>query len=216
MSAEKRSAFTAAHANAPCIVIDAGHGGSDGGAVSLNGINESAVNLSVALKSEQLLALFGKHAMMTRSSETIDYPPTADTIRGKKVYDQKRRLEMINSSQDNIFLSIHQNYSDARYARGPQVLYGALPGSRELAEDLQASLDRALFPGNKRGVSAASGDLFLFKNAKVTAVLVECGFLSNPEDERNLTDDGYQIKIAASLLEGICRFFGRETGAGKY
>lgn len=180
-------------------MIDAGHGGLDGGAVSERGDRESVINLSIALRLHDLCRLFGQNAVLTRASETLDYPPEASTVREKKVWDQKRRLALINGTPNAVLLSIHQNhYPDARPS-GTQVLYAATEGSEAFAAYVHELLRQHLCPENRRVAAPASDGIYLMKHVDCPAILVECGFLSNPEEARRLTDPSYQMKLAAIL-----------------
>ncbi len=182
------------------LIIDAGHGGADGGAVAPDGTPESAINLSVALKLDDLARLFGLDTVLTRENEDLFYPESANTIREKKLWDQKRRLELINSTDNAILISIHQNkYPDSR-PFGPQVLYGGIDGSEELGNICHQMLNEHLCPENRRLAMPASKDIFLMKNAKCRSILVECGFLSNIDEFSKLCSDDYQRKLAAIIL----------------
>lgn len=199
LSQTRRNAAPVAAFRQTTLVIDAGHGGLDGGAVSADGDRESAINLAVALRLYDLCRLFGQSAVMTRESETLDYPPEASTVREKKVWDQKRRLELVNASPEAVFLSIHQNnYPDARPS-GTQVLYAGTEGSEAFATYVHELLRQHLCPENRRVAAPASDDIYLMKQVNCPAILVECGFLSNPEEARKLTDPSYQTKLAAIL-----------------
>ena len=132
------------------LVIDAGHGGEDGGATSPSGLIESGVNLDIAKRFEALAGYFGIKTAMTRESETIEYPASAKNMRERKAFDQKNRIKLINSFENAVLVSIHQNkYPDPR-PRGPQVFFADTGGSRELAEVAQVRLTQALYPENRR------------------------------------------------------------------
>ncbi len=184
----------------PTLVIDPGHGGADGGAVSVSGKKESEINLSIAQKFADLCRILGYRCVLTRSSERLAYPETADSIREKKAWDQERRAELIRETEHAVLISIHQNlYPDAR-PRGPQVLYGRKAGSAELAEITHRNLLNALYPESRRVAAPASDSIYLMRIAPSAAILAECGFLSNPEEEALLCSDPYQTGIAAILL----------------
>ena len=186
-------------ASGPVLVIDAGHGGADGGAVGIDGTTESGINLDIALKMQALARFCGQETVMTRTSEDIQYPAEAQTIAAKKVADQRARVQLINSLPDAVLISVHQNkYPDPR-PRGSQALYAATDGSRELGEAIHANL-LALYPENRRVAAQISGDIYLTKNISCPAVLVECGFLSNPEDAALLDTDAYRLKLAVILI----------------
>lgn len=187
------------------VIIDPGHGGADGGAVSLNGTYESGINLEISLKLEQLFAFMGIDPVMTRRSEDIEYPMDAETIRQKKVYDQKSRVELINSTVGGVLISIHQNKYTSGSPSGAQVLYADTDRSDLLANYIETALGEAIGTDNVRGAKQIPSDIYLMKNINCPAVLVECGFLSNPNDESLLTTDSYQIKLAMGIASGYIR-----------
>ena len=194
------------------LVIDAGHGGEDGGAVAPDGTLESDVNLIVALRLEALARLLGVPTRMTRRSREIDYPPELTTTARRKVYDQHSRAELIRSTPGAVLVSIHQNkYPDPR-PRGPQVLYAADGESKTLGEAAHALLTQALWPENRRVAAPASKDIYLLRAAQCPAILAECGFLSNPEEAALLAEPDYQTKIALCLLSAYLRQFAEGKG----
>ncbi len=191
---------TLAHDSSMILIIDAGHGGADGGAVAMNGTNESIINLSIALKLNSLAGILGQKTLLIRDSEELAYPEDADTIAKMKRWDQHRRLDLINSSDNAVLISIHQNkYPDPR-PFGPQVLYGNFSGSEELGTECHNLLNKFLCPQNRRVAMAASKDIYLMKNAACPAILVECGFISNNNELALLLDENYQKKLAAILI----------------
>lgn len=188
------------------LIIDAGHGGADGGAVASDGTQESIINLSIALKIDALSRLFGINTLMTRSSEELNYPDEVSSISSKKHWDQKRRLEIINSTNDAFFLSIHQNkYPDARPS-GPQVLYAHDDASKSWGELTHSLLNEKLCSHNRRLASPIQDNIYLMNNAKCPAILVECGFISNPDELAKLLSEQYQIKIAAVILSSFISY----------
>ena len=188
------------------LVIDPGHGGLDGGAVSADGIEESGINLAVSERVYALCQLFGIPACMTRDSETLDYPAEAVTIHDKKLWDQKRRAELVNSYEAAILLSIHQNmYPDPRPS-GSQVYYGKCEGSTEFGTLLHDNLIRHLCPGNRRVAAPISDRIYLLKAVRCPAVLAECGFLSNPEEAVKLSDGSYQTALAAVIFASYLQY----------
>ena len=186
------------------IVIDAGHGGVDGGAVSCTGVYESHINLEIAKKLEDLMHLLGIHTIMIRSTDRSVYTE-GKTIAAKKVSDIKERLRIINTTPNALLLSLHQNnFHDSRYC-GAQVFYNQNPGSKELAERIQTSFRESLNPSNKRQVKKASG-IYLMDHINCTGVLVECGFLSHPEEEAMLRNNAYQNKLCCILATEVCKY----------
>lgn len=183
-------------------VIDPGHGGTDGGSVSPGGVIESGINLTICLKMEQIFAFLGTVPVMTRDSEKIDYPDSANSAKEQKTYDQKRRVEIINSVKNAVLISIHQNEYSTSSPFGAQVLYAVTPGSKEFSEYLQNSLVVTLNPSNHRLITQIPSHIYIMKHITCPAVLIECGFLSNPSEEILLQDDVYQTKIAATVVSG--------------
>ncbi|MBP5166069.1 MAG: N-acetylmuramoyl-L-alanine amidase [Oscillospiraceae bacterium] len=188
-----------------CCIIDAGHGGEDGGAVAPDGTLESELNLSISLKLDALMGLFGADTVLTRSSEVIDYPAGAQTVRERKNADQVRRVELIASRENAVLISIHQNnFGDSRPS-GAQVLYNKHSGSAELAARAHHFL--GMIDGQKMRSSAEiSEDIFLMRSAECPAILVECGFLSNGEDLSKLESDEYRTKLALALCAAYINY----------
>ena len=191
------------------IVIDAGHGGEDGGATSCTGVNESQSNLSIALKLDDLLHFMGYSTKMVRTQDVSIYSSSASSIAQKKVSDLKNRVALVNETEDALLVSIHQNqFPESKYF-GAQVFYGKGPGSQELAEQTQALLISALNPKSSRRCKPAS-DVYLLKNTICTGILVECGFLSNPAEEEKLRDEGYQQKLCCVIASALDQFLTAE------
>ena len=177
------------------LVIDAGHGGVDGGATSCTGILESRFNLEICLKLEDLFHLLGYKTKMIRKTDISVYT-SGDTIAAKKVSDLRQRVKMVMETEDPVLISIHQNmFSDGRYS-GAQVFYN-LQGEN-LARCLQSSLVKSLNPDSKR-ISKPADGVYLMQHIDCPAVLVECGFLSNPEEEAKLRDETYQKKLCCVI-----------------
>jgi len=194
------------------LMIDAGHGGVDGGATSVTGITESVTNLEIAKKLEMLAIFYGIPAIMTRESEDIDYPSDANSIRAKKVYDTKTRVETINNIENAVVISIHQNIYDSEGVSGPQVLYANTSGSEKFAQVVQTALTQTLQPSKTRAPVQVSESVYLMSHINCPAVLVECGFISNHQDDELLQSDSYQVKIAALLLSSFIN--SQETFSG--
>lgn len=187
-----------------CIVIDPGHGGEDGGATSCTGVLESAYNLEISRRLNDLLHFLGYETRMIRTEDVSVYT-TGDTIARKKISDLKERVRMVNETENALLVSIHQNqFSDSRYS-GAQVFYANTDGSRELAQQLQAELVAALNPGSSRKCKQSSG-VYLMDNIRCTGVLVECGFLSNPQEEARLRSSDYQRKLCCVLASTLSRY----------
>jgi len=186
----------------PVIVIDPGHGAPDGGATGVSGVREDAVNLAVSRRLERLLALLGYETVMTRTGADC-IATEGETIRQKKQSDLKNRVELVNSLPAAVVVSIHQNhFPDGRYS-GPQVF--CTKGAEALANSAQRALTQALAPSSKREAKAASG-VYLMEHITHPGILVECGFLSNPEEEQKLSDPEHQKKIAAILAAVLAEY----------
>ena len=180
-----------------CIVIDAGHGGEDGGAVSCTGKCESGYNLAIACRLNDLMNLLGYDTRMIRTEDTAVYTK-GETIAQKKASDLKERVRIVNETEDALLLSIHQNhFPDSRYS-GAQVFFSRNPGSDALAKALQDAFVATLNPGSNRKSKPSSG-VYLMEHIQCTGVLIECGFLSNPEEERKLSRPDYQKKLCAVI-----------------
>jgi N-acetylmuramoyl-L-alanine amidase len=185
------------------FILDAGHGGADGGAVGPDGTYESTLNLNICQKLDAVLGLFGYSTVLTRNSEEIDYPDSADTIHKKKVYDQNSRIELINSVENGILISIHLNKYPSAQPHGAQALYSKATCSRELAECMQSLFIETLQDGNRRAAAQIPSDVYLMKKVSCPAVLVECGFMSNPDEFALLKTDSYRTKLAV-LIAASC------------
>ncbi len=186
------------------VILDAGHGGLDGGAVSPDGVCEAPITLSIALKTQALFGFCGSQVLMTRTDDTsLNYHPEA-TTRANKNADLKARLEVAKAYQHVPFLSIHLNqFSQPQYS-GAQVFYNR--AGESLAASLQDALRALLAPDNQRVCKPAPDGVFLMKNIAAPAVTIECGFLSNPAECEHLQQEGYQTKIALAIVSGYERY----------
>ncbi len=191
------------------LVVDAGHGGMDGGAVSRSGILESHINLEIALKLRRLLEQSGAIVLLTRDADVGLYSERG-TIRNKKNEDLRNRKDLINQSEADIFISIHLNSFPQSQYYGAQTFYPKdSEKSKMLAELIQEELLRVLNNDNHR-VSKVKNDTYLLQNTNLPTVLVECGFLSNPMEEQLLQQPTYQEKVAWSIYIGVLRYFQEE------
>ena len=189
------------------IVIDPGHGGEDGGATSCTGVPESRFNLEIAHRLEDLLHLLGYDTLMTRETDVSIYTQ-GDTIAGKKASDLKERVRIVNSQENALLVSIHQNlFPDSRYS-GAQVFYSSTEDSDELAKAMQARFVQTINPGSNRQAKKAEG-IYLMQHINCTGVLIECGFLSNPQEEAALRSVDYQQKLCCIIATGITEFLTR-------
>lgn len=185
------------------IVIDAGHGGMDGGTTSCSGISEKELNLEIALRLEKLLLLLGRDPEMTRTGD-VSLSTEGQSVREQKRSDLRNRVTLANASENTILVSIHQNhFTDSRYA-GAQIFYADDSASQSLAQRLQQSMNAAL--GGHRECKKADG-VYLMANINCPGILVECGFLSNAEEEALLRTPEHQKKLcclmAAALMEYV-------------
>lgn len=196
--------------SARVLIIDPGHGGEDGGAVAPDGTQEADVNLRIALRLNNLARLCGLDTALTRSSEHIDYPPEAGTIAARKVADQKQRVELINSISNGVLISIHQNFYPTAGPHGAEVLYARTDHSQEFGSLMHELLVQSLDRENRRVAAPISEDIYLMRNVQCPAVLVECGFLSNPQELERLLDSSYETQLGLVMLSGYLQSF--QTG----
>jgi N-acetylmuramoyl-L-alanine amidase len=183
------------------FVIDAGHGGEDGGATSCSGALESKINLQIALRLNDLLHLLGYDTIMVRSSDISVYTE-GQTIAARKLSDLKQRVRIVNQAESAILVSIHQNFfGESRYY-GAQVFYNRISGAQEMANSLQTTLVSALNPGSKRQCKPAE-NVYLMEHIRHPGLLIECGFISNPEEEAKLRNEDYQKKICCVIATSL-------------
>ncbi len=177
------------------FIIDAGHGGEDGGATSCSGVLESQINLQIALRLNDLMHLLGFETRMIRTSDVSVYTE-GNSIAAKKISDLKQRVKIVNETQNAYLISIHQNtYPQGRYS-GAQVFYNT--ASRQMAERLQGAFVQTLNPGSNRKCKPSDG-IYLMQHIQRPGVLVECGFISNPAEEAKLRTGEYQKKICCVI-----------------
>ena len=187
-----------------CIILDAGHGGEDGGATSCTGISESKLNLDIALRLNDLFHLLGYNTKMIRTTDVSVYTE-GETLAQKKRSDLNERVRIVNSTENALLLSIHQNqFSDNRYS-GAQVFYSNLQESKMLAEDLQAAFRNTINPGSSRQCKRSKG-IYLMEHTEAPGILIECGFLSNPAEEALLRTDTYQKKLCAVIAATVSQY----------
>ena len=189
------------------IVIDAGHGKPDEGAESSKGTTEAETNLKIALKLQNLLEQSGSSVILTRSDENAIYDIDAKTLRQKKISDIRNRVKIGNESSADIFVSIHLNKIPQQQYDGWQTFYkdGNEQG-KKLAEKIQNNLNDAIQKENKR-VAKTIDNVYIIKHVEIPTTIVECGFLSNPEEEKLLLEDEYQNKLAWGIYNGIIYYF---------
>lgn len=193
----------------PTVILDAGHGGFDGGAVAADGTVEKDINLKIALMLKHFLNAGGFKVVMTRESDVSTDSVETDKISARKKSDLKNRLKLMKDYPEAIFVSIHLNKFTTSAANGSQVFYSAgREESKTLGEDIQKSVVRLLQPENNRVNKQATSSTYILYNATVPAVLVECGFLSNSAELARLKTEEYQNKMAFSIFCGIMDYYG--------
>ena len=186
------------------ILIDPGHGGEDGGAISCSGLPESGYNLEISLRLKDLMQFLGYDVTMTRDTD-VSIHQDGTTIAQKKASDLKERVRLANSAENTVLLSIHQNhFSDERYS-GAQVFYAGTKGSDILARKLQESFTKTLNPASNRRCKKCSG-IYLMEHIQCTGVLIECGFLSNRQEEAKLRDANYQKRLCSVIASSVSQF----------
>lgn len=200
------STASAAIAQMPTtIVIDAGHGGEDGGATGVTGASESQLNLEIALRLEQMMSFCGFQTLMVRTTDTAIYTGDCETFSEKKVSDLKNRAALVNRYKPAILFSIHQNHFPQEKYAGAQVFYARTDGSRDLALLAQSALVSALDPSNKRQCKPAE-TIYLLGKIQCPGILVECGFLSNSREEALLQEPEYQKKIVCAITGALTQY----------
>lgn len=192
------------------ILIDPGHGGVDGGAESKKGYLEKHINLSISLKLRDKLKNMGYEVIMTRESDKGLYG-LGGTIRNKKTEDLSNRCKIKRESNCDVFISIHQNFFEQSFYHGAQVWYSKNQDSERLAHIIQQNLKNDLDKKNNR-VEKPAGNAYkvLRCDCDIPSVIVECGFLSNSQEEEKLRNEEYQNKIADSLAKSVKEYFDSE------
>ena len=187
------------------VILDAGHGGEDGGASTADGVLESGINLEIALRLRDLLAFAGVDTQMIRDTDTAVYSGDCRTISQKKVSDLKNRASMVSAVENGLLVSIHQNYFEQTKYCGAQVFFAKTDGSKALAERIQQSLRENVDAANHRQCKP-SQSVYLMEHIECTGVLIECGFLSNYEEAKRLQTDAYQKKLSAAICGAITEY----------
>ena len=190
----------------PIIIIDAGHGGEDGGAVANDGTVEKDLNLDIALKLNDIISVMGYKTHLIRTTDTAIHT-SGDTIRQRKISDIKNRFAIMNKYDDCIYVSIHQNKFNDTGVHGAQTFYSPNNNeSRVLADFIQKSISSQLQKENRRVIKKSGTDIYLLYNATKPTVMVECGFVSNDNELKKLKDNNYQNKMAISIALGIINY----------
>lgn len=206
------SAFRAGEMGPITVVVDPGHGGEDGGAVSSDGVMESQINLAISLQVNDLLRFSGQKTAMTRT-EDVSIHTEGETIRARKASDIRNRVALVNTTENAVLLSIHQNsLPSSTVTHGAQVFWNTAEGADHLAQIVQDSLNTAVNVGNEKHCKQIPGTIYLMKHVTAPAILVECGFLSNAEETLKLQEPSYQRKLALAITSGYLRALaGEET-----
>ena len=190
----------------PIVIIDAGHGGEDGGAVANDGTVEKYLNLEIALKLNDIMSIIGYKTHLIRTTDTAIHT-SGDTIRQRKISDIKNRFAIMNQYDNCLYISIHQNKFSDTSVHGAQTFYS--PNNNEskvLASFVQNSISSQLQKENNRVIKKSGTDIYLLYNATKPTIMVECGFISNNNDLKNLKNKEYQIKMAISIAFGIINY----------
>ena len=187
-----------------CVVIDAGHGGNDPGKIGVDDSREKDLNLIIADKVKRILEQQDIDVIMTRETDVGLYEEDASN---KKVQDLKKRVSIINENQPDCVISIHQNsMPDHPSVHGAQAFYNAVSPGGELGVAVQGALNGAVNVGNEKNAKAIDSTIYLMKNVRCPAILIECGFLSNPAETQLLLTDEYQVKLAACIAAGLLQY----------
>ncbi len=197
----------------PVIIIDAGHGGFDGGCTNADGtIAEKGINLSILLRLRDMLEVSGYEVHVTRDKDISIHDKGVEGLSAQKSSDMDNRLELFNKYDNAICVSIHQNQFTQPQYNGAQMFYSAANDESEsLARSIQGSFVKFLQPNNQREIKQCGKELFLCYYSKNPTVMVECGFLSNPEEAALLNTEDYQGKVAFTIFSGITDFINRKS-----
>ena len=196
--------------NTPAIIIDAGHGGEDGGAIAIDGKTlEKDINLSIAKKLNNILKSNNINTFMIRDTDKSIYKKDSNkkTLRRKKVEDLRNRVNIANSNDKNILISIHQNKFPDESLKGIQIFYSenneqSIKLANFIKEDLEKNLNQTKFRENKK----SGKEVYLLNKVRIPAVIIECGFISNKEELNNLITEDYQNKLAQYIFSGLKNF----------
>lgn len=203
-----KSVNASAGESLPLVIIDAGHGGEDGGAVSKSGTVEKNINLSISSAAERLFSFFGFETLMTRTDDRLIYSSDCTNIRQKKVSDIHNRMKIIEDNPNSIFLSIHQNHYDSEKYNGTQVFYSKNNAESEaLAQSIQDTVKADLQNENERKIKPTGTEIYLLYHAQNPCVMVECGFLSNASEAEKLSNSEYQKQMAFEIFKGTYNYF---------
>ncbi len=189
------------------VIIDAGHGGIDGGAVAVDGTVEKDINLRIALKVRDILEFLGVNTVMTRETDISIHDAGVEGIRQQKISDIRNRTKLTKETKNAVYVSIHQNHYSRSEYKGTQVFYSPNnPRSEILAGILQDEFVSVLQPQNKRKIKKSGTEIYILYHAECPAVMIECGFLSSPEETALLKDEDYLNKFSILTVSGILKF----------
>lgn len=191
------------------LVLDAGHGGIDGGAISDSGLKESDINLQIALKTEALVRFLGINTVMTRETDTDNSDSKAYSEHDNLV----QRVKLANSTENAVLISIHQNKFPSAVVSGAEVMYSDNDDSKALGLITQDNLVTLLDSSNRRVARPAPKELLLTSSVECPTILVECGFMSNPQEVQKLASNDYQLKLAAILAGSYIQFLNNTASA---
>ena len=191
------------------LVLDAGHGGIDGGAISDSGLKESDINLQIALKTEALVRFLGIDTVMTRETDTDNSDNKAYSEHDNLV----QRVKLANSTENAVLISIHQNKFPSAVVSGAEVMYSDNDDSKALGLITQDNLVTLLDSSNRRVARPAPKELLLTSSVECPTILVECGFMSNPQEVQKLASNDYQLKLAAILAGSYIQFLNNTASA---
>lgn len=191
------------------LVLDAGHGGIDGGAISDSGLKESDINLQIALKTEALVRFLGINTVMTRETDTDNSDNKAYSEHDNLV----QRVKLANSTDNAVLISIHQNKFPSAVVSGAEVMYSDNDDSKALGLITQDNLVTLLDSSNRRVARPAPKELLLTSSVECPTILVECGFMSNPQEVQKLASNDYQLKLAAILAGSYIQFLNNTASA---
>ena len=189
------------------VVIDAGHGGADGGAVAEDGTSEAEINLAVAKRLEAVFALLGQKTAMIRREDVSIHSDGVEGLRNQKVSDIHNRVDLVNGTENAVLISIHQNsLPQARSVHGAQSFYNVVKPAGELAAAIQTALNASVNSGNEKQEKRIDTSVYLMEHIDAPGVLVECGFLSNAQETQLLKTEGYQTKLALTIAAGYLEY----------
>jgi N-acetylmuramoyl-L-alanine amidase len=189
------------------VVLDAGHGGMDGGCVSVDGTAEAGINLAITQNARDLLNIMGFETVLTRNDGNAIYDEGVEGLSNQKKSDMENRLKIFSGYENAISLSIHQNqFTDSLYS-GAQMFYSRKNSAGErLALAMQNQFVSLLQPENTRETKPVDDELYLLDNTENAAIMIECGFLSNPQEAQKLESDEYQKQVAFTVMTGIFEY----------